>query len=63
MAQAVGVPAVKPVETKGGCSYLLDPTDVMPTWNIGDPTIPPLPPLSPFTTIPTRPASTLSIGT
>jgi hypothetical protein len=44
MAQAVGVPAVKPVETKGGCSYLLNPTDVMPSWNIGDPTIPPLPP-------------------
>jgi hypothetical protein len=44
MAHAVGVPAVKPVETTGGCSYLLDPTDVMPTWNIGDRTIPPLPP-------------------
>ena len=31
MARATGLAAVKPVETVGGCSYLLDPSDSMPS--------------------------------
>lgn len=44
MAQVVGVAAVKPVETAGGCSYLLDPADVMPSLDPAAATFPPLPP-------------------
>lgn len=44
MAQAAGVAAVKPVETAGGCSYLLNPADVMPSIDPAAATIPPLPP-------------------
>jgi hypothetical protein len=44
VARVVGVAAVKPVEFQGGCSYLLDPTDVMPSIDPNATTLPHLPP-------------------
>ena len=48
VAEATGLPAVKPTETQGPCNYLLNPADVMPSLDPRMTSFPPLPPALTF---------------